>query len=121
MARCSFCRVLTVEKFRTLLPFHDNLTSLKTSAEAGCDFCLLCWRGFQKVWDASLIDSVLQNGSPKGVQDFDPSIWIYGHFEDINPTVSQPQLMLSCGKVAFSNGLPENRNNLGSVDLDFFA
>ncbi|KAF5532879.1 hypothetical protein FNAPI_12835 [Fusarium napiforme] len=75
MPRCAFCRTFTIDQDRFYLEFHPNLSSLKQNAEDGCDFCLLCWTGFQREWAPSEIESVLKGEIPEGVTKFEPAVY----------------------------------------------
>ncbi|RTE76033.1 hypothetical protein BHE90_009519 [Fusarium euwallaceae] len=121
MARCDFCRQLTLEKLRGRLLFHPNLASLKKSADNGCDFCFLCWEGFKFEWSESEIDSALNDKAPEGVQDFDPTIWIYGHFQDFSANLSQPQVKVACGEVSDITGVQERNDVLNWVTLAIYG
>lgn len=121
MARCDFCRLLTLEKLRGRLAFHPNLASLKKSADNGCDFCFLCWEGFKWEWSTSEIDSALNDEAPEGVEDFDPTIWIYGHFQDFSANLSQPQVKVACGEISAITGGQERNDVLNWVTLAVYA
>ncbi|KAI8960731.1 HET-domain-containing protein [Daldinia sp. FL1419] len=88
MARCETCANLTVEELRSHMTFfHANLRSLRDSASAGCDLCLLCWISIQRKNPKDEIDSVLDGkfpprhenaGQPLG----DERVWLTGMFSD---------------------------------------
>ncbi|KAJ4174180.1 hypothetical protein NW754_004595 [Fusarium falciforme] len=121
MARCDFCCLLTLEKLRGRLAFHPNLASLKRSADNGCDFCFLCWEGFKWEWSTSEINSALNDEAPEGVEDFDPTIWIYGHFQDFSANLSQPQVKVACGEISAITGGQERNDVLNWVTLAVYA
>ncbi|KAM0432231.1 hypothetical protein ACHAPT_004769 [Fusarium lateritium] len=121
MPRCAFCRTFAISVERHCLEFHPSLASLKKSAEAGCDFCLLCWTGFEQVWEPERIESVLQGQAPDWVSKFDPSIWIYVHFRDYDPIRSQPQISVSCGRVSPIQGEKETSLGLANINLAVYG
>ncbi|UPK99730.1 hypothetical protein LCI18_010665 [Fusarium solani-melongenae] len=121
MARCTFCRAFTISVERHYLEFHSNLASLKRSAEDGCDFCLLCWTGFQQEWTASQIESVLIGKAPEGVIKFEPGIWIYVHFRDYNARRTQPQISVYCGRVSPILGQGESSFGLNNINIAVYG
>lgn len=121
MSRCAFCRTFTITQDRFYLKFHPNLASLKKSAEDGCDFCHLCWRGFNHEWASSEIESVLRDQVPEGVTKFEPGIWIYVHFTDFSPTLSQPWIIVSCGRYNPITSVRESSHGLTYVSLAVYG
>ncbi|RBR05622.1 hypothetical protein FVER53590_03337 [Fusarium verticillioides] len=117
MSRCAFCRAFTIDQDRFYLEFHSNLASLKKSAEDGCDFCHLCWTGFQLEWAPSEIESVLKGEVPEGVTKFEPGIWIYVHFTDYSPTLTQPRIIVSCGRYNPITSVKESSHGLSYINL----
>ncbi|EEU41672.1 uncharacterized protein NECHADRAFT_97740 [Fusarium vanettenii 77-13-4] len=111
MSRCTFCRAFTISVERHYQEFHPDLVSLKRSAEDGCDFCLLCWTGFQQEWTTSQIESVLKDKAPEGVSEFEPSIWIY----------TQPQISVYCGRVSPLPGQRESSFGLNHINLSVYG
>ncbi|KAF5012271.1 hypothetical protein FDECE_1652 [Fusarium decemcellulare] len=121
MSRCTLCRTFTINVELHCLQFHPNLASLKKSAKEGCDFCLLCWTGFQQDWKASQTESVLKGEAPQGVSKFDPSIWIYIHFRDYSPQRTQPQISVYCGRVSPLLGEKESSFGLNHINLAVYG
>ncbi|KAF5686908.1 hypothetical protein FCIRC_2599 [Fusarium circinatum] len=121
MPRCAFCRTFTVDQDRFYLQFHPNLASLKKSAEDGCDFCLLCWTGFRCEWSDSEIESVLKDEVPEGVTKFEPGIWIYVHFTDYSPTLTQPPIIVSCGRYNPITSVKESSHGLSYMNLAVYG
>ncbi|CAG7562545.1 unnamed protein product [Fusarium equiseti] len=121
MPRCSFCRTYTITQDRFYLKFHSNLASLKKSAEDGCDFCHLCWKGFRYEWADSQIEAVLRDEAPEGVTKFDPGIWIYVHFTDFSPTVAQPSIIVSCGRYNPINSVRETSHGLSPISIAVYG
>ncbi|KAG7413815.1 hypothetical protein Forpe1208_v008231 [Fusarium oxysporum f. sp. rapae] len=121
MSRCAFCRTFTIDQDRFYLEFHPNLTSLKKSAQNGCDFCHLCWTGFRQEWTGSQIESVLKSEVPEGVTKFEPGIWIYVHFTDYSPTLTQPRIIVSCGRYDPITSVRESSHGLGYINLAVYG
>ncbi|EWG41181.1 hypothetical protein FVEG_03337 [Fusarium verticillioides 7600] len=121
MPRCSFCCTFTIDQDRFYLEFHPSLASLKQSAEDGCDFCHLCWTGFQLEWASSEIESVLKGEVPEGVTKFEPGIWIYVHFTDYSPTLTQPRIIVSCGRYNPITSVKESSHGLGYINLAVYG
>ncbi|KAI1798865.1 HET-domain-containing protein [Daldinia bambusicola] len=88
MARCETCATLTVEELRSHMTFfHPNLRSLRDSATAGCDLCMLCWVSIQRKNTTDSIDSVLAGRFPAshkraGQPLNDERVWLTGMFSD---------------------------------------
>ncbi|KAJ4110290.1 hypothetical protein NW768_012050 [Fusarium equiseti] len=121
MPRCAFCRTFTITQDRFYLKFHPNLASLKKSAEDGCDFCHLCWRGFKYEWSGSEIEAVLRDEVPEGVTSFEPGIWIYVHFTDFTRNVTQPRIIVSCGRYNPITSKKESSFGLSYVNLAVYG
>ncbi|KAF5541985.1 hypothetical protein FMEXI_7684 [Fusarium mexicanum] len=121
MPRCAFCRTFTVDQDRFYLEFHPKLASLKKSAEDGCDFCHLCWTGFRREWSGSEIESVLKDEAPEGVTKFEPGIWIYVHFTDYSPTLTQPRIIVSCGRYNPITSVKESSHGLSYINLTVYG
>ncbi|KAG5797013.1 hypothetical protein H9Q69_003976 [Fusarium xylarioides] len=121
MPRCVFCRTFTIDQDRYYLEFHPNLASLKQSAEDGCDFCQLCWTGFQREWAPSEVESVLKGEVPEGVTKFEPGIWIYVHFTDYSPTLTQPRIIVSCGRYNPITSVKESSHGLSYINLAVYG
>ncbi|OTB19037.1 hypothetical protein K445DRAFT_19647 [Daldinia sp. EC12] len=88
MARCKTCAALTVEELRSHMTFfHPSLRSLRDSASAGCDLCLLCWTSIQRKHATDAIDAVLAGKFPAtyecaGQPLSDERVWLTGMFSD---------------------------------------
>ncbi|VTT72165.1 unnamed protein product [Fusarium fujikuroi] len=121
MPRCAFCRAFTIDQDRFYLEFHPNLASLKKSAGDGCDFCHLCWIGFQREWAPSEIETVLKGEVPEGVTKFEPGIWIYVHFTDYSPTLTQPRIIASCGRYNPITSVKESSHGLSYINLAVYG
>lgn len=121
MARCAFCRTFTITQDRFFLEFHPNLAPLKRSAEDGCDFCYPCWRGFQYEWAESEIEAVLKDEVPRDVTSFEPGIWIYVHFTDFGPTMTQPLIIVSCGRYNRFTFVKETSHGLSSISIAVYG
>ncbi|KAF5547940.1 hypothetical protein FPHYL_10065, partial [Fusarium phyllophilum] len=121
MPRCAFCRTFTIDQDRFYLEFHPNLASLKKSAEDGCDFCRLCWTGFRREWAPHEIECVLKGEIPEGVTKFEPGIWIYVHFTDYSPTLTQPRIIVSCGKYNPITSVKESSHGLSYINLAVYG
>ncbi|KAF5627141.1 hypothetical protein F52700_8624 [Fusarium sp. NRRL 52700] len=121
MPRCAFCSTFGIDQDRFYLEFHPNLASLKKGAEDGCDFCQLCWTGFQREWAASEIESVLKDEVPEGVTKFEPGIWIYVHFTDYSPTLTQPRIIVSCGRYNPITSVKESSHGLSYINLAVYG
>lgn len=117
MPRCKFCCAFSLTQEQVQVEFQPNLAVLKQNAEHGCDFCLLCWTGFQRTWSASTIDSILNGMAPEHVQDFDPTLWLDLTFQGAWPVNFQPEIRVSCG---FEAGRLSSIG-LETIDLDIFA
>ncbi|KAI1466432.1 HET-domain-containing protein [Daldinia caldariorum] len=89
MARCKTCTTLTVEELRSHMTFfHPNLRSLRDSATAGCDLCMLCWVSIQRKYPTNSIDSVLDGRFPANYERAgqpldDERVWLTGMFSDL--------------------------------------
>ncbi|KAI1651710.1 HET-domain-containing protein [Daldinia loculata] len=89
MARCKTCAALTVKELRNHMTFfHPNLRSLRDSATAGCDLCLLCWISIQRKYTAGEINSVLDGVFPTSYENAgqplgDERVWLTGMFLDL--------------------------------------
>ncbi|ENH68172.1 hypothetical protein FOC1_g10003803 [Fusarium oxysporum f. sp. cubense race 1] len=121
MPRCAFCHTFTIDQDRFYLEFHPNLASLKKSADDGCDFCHLCWTGFRQEWTGAQIESVLKGEVPEGVTEFEPGIWIYVHFTDYSPTLTQPRIIVSCGRYNPITSVRESSHGLGYINLAVYG
>ncbi|KAF5642991.1 hypothetical protein F25303_6363 [Fusarium sp. NRRL 25303] len=121
MPRCAFCRTFTIDQDRFYLEFHPNLALLKKSAEDGCDFCHLCWTGFRREWAGSEIEAVLKGEVPEGVTKFEPGIWIYVHFTDYSPTLTQPRIIISCGRYNPITSVKESSHGLSYINLAVYG
>jgi hypothetical protein len=121
MSRCAFCHTFTIDQDRFYLEFHPNLASLKKSADDGCDFCHLCWTGFRQEWTGAQIESVLKGEVPEGVTKFEPGIWIYVHFTDYSPTLTQPRIIVSCGRYNPITSVRESSHGLGYINLAVYG
>lgn len=112
MTRCELCCSLSVELLDDNdVAFHDDISSLKRSAESGCDFCTLCWARIQSDWPRARVDACLQGKSPSDDlkdQCWVPQMWLRGYFYDrrryVRPEDStESQVRLSCGKEGEEN------------------
>ncbi|RGP78904.1 hypothetical protein FLONG3_2809 [Fusarium longipes] len=121
MPRCAFCWKFTIDQYHFYPQFHPNLASLKKRAEDGCDFCHLCWTGFQREWAESQIECVLKGEVPEGVTKFEPSIWIYVHFTDYSPTLTQPRIIVSCGRYNPITSAKESSHGLNYINLAVYG
>ncbi|KLO95494.1 tol protein [Fusarium fujikuroi] len=121
MPRCAFCCAFAIDQDHFYLEFHPNLASLKKSAGDGCDFCRLCWTGFQREWAGSEIETVLKGNVPEGVTKFEPGIWIYVHFTDYSPTLTQPRIIVSCGRYNPITSVKESSHGLSYINLAVYG
>ena len=97
MPLCHRCATLTVDELvENDVLFQPNLLALKTSAEQGCEFCLLCWTALQTVNQPQL-DRLLQGQSAWAEgEDWTPTMWLRGmHFFDHGK--SGARIEISCG------------------------
>ncbi|KAI0843805.1 HET-domain-containing protein [Daldinia vernicosa] len=116
MARCETCAALTVEELRSHMTFfHPNLRSLRDSAIAGCDLCLLCWISIQRKHTTDEINSVLDGRFPANYEHAgqplgDERVWLTGMFSDM---FRNPKQRTAAG-TANITGVDHTRNQNGS-------
>lgn len=121
MTRCELCKSLTAEILdNDDVPFHDSLSSLKRSAQSGCDFCNLCWGRIKSDWHPDRVDVCLQ-GLPLSQHPEDQhwvqQMWLRGYFYLNAPdSVRGSDLWLSCGQLGV-----ENVNKGLATHLSLFA
>ncbi|KAI1123985.1 heterokaryon incompatibility protein-domain-containing protein [Nemania abortiva] len=75
--RCAACSALRTDKIwqEGGVRLHDNLQALKDSAQAGCDFCALCWAACeQRLREWPLREENLRR---------DSAVWLTRYFRDL--------------------------------------
>ncbi|KAF5508838.1 hypothetical protein CGCF413_v002097 [Colletotrichum fructicola] len=104
MTYCDFCSELTVDSLLYQdVRFHDNVKSLKESAEAGCDFCGLCWASIKAQCMPRHLTELLNGEIPSSLDDLQedqpwyPSIWLHGQIVPI-ASDSANGVWITCGR-----------------------
>ncbi|KAI0119054.1 HET-domain-containing protein [Daldinia grandis] len=116
MARCKTCAALTVEELRSHMTFfHPNLRSLRDSATAGCDLCLLCWISIQRTHTAENINSVLDGRFPSNYGNAgqplgDERVWLTGIFSDLFRNSKKRTVVGTANTIV----IDRTRNQIGS-------
>ncbi|KAI1327988.1 heterokaryon incompatibility protein-domain-containing protein [Xylariaceae sp. FL0255] len=78
--KCAKCTTLNAGDFAygQSQPFQDSLQALKTSAQAGCDFCKLCWACCLNYRSSNDLDYLLAGLGPFGEAIPDPRVFLEG-------------------------------------------
>ncbi|KAI0469429.1 heterokaryon incompatibility protein-domain-containing protein [Xylaria cf. heliscus] len=78
--RCVTCAALrsTDLILGGLVQMHDNVKALKASAEAGCDFCTLCWTGCGQKHDKIQLENLLRGLDSSGDEVDDGKVYLRG-------------------------------------------
>lgn len=114
MTRCTLCEGLNVELLDDNdMEFHKDISSLKESAESGCDFCNLCWGRIQSDWPKRVLDACLQGKAPpvdpSGPQPppWVPQMWLRGYIyyrkSHLRRVRGESRIWLSCGRLYEDN------------------
>lgn len=120
MPLCEACARLSVEELDDNdVEFHPDLQHLASSAEAGCDLCLLFWtrlrnrHGRMPHFDQILND---QWPDPPDGHEWTKSIWLRGQFPRNGP--GESCIWISCGpSSSFDDGFNPELNMTSDVNV----
>ncbi|CAH0040726.1 unnamed protein product [Clonostachys rhizophaga] len=115
MPLCNRCRTLTIDEIvDNDVLFHSDICALKSSAERGCEFCVLCWTTIQTA-SRTQLDKLLSGKSawPEG-QEWTPTMWLRGgHFFEAGS--AGVYILVSCGKATWTSATDSDMNGSPSV------